>query len=260
MVKQYVWAAIAGAVFAAGIGIGYAVFASTFSPQQAMLANQQQMMNTWMQDPATSQQMRGEMYQNPQFMQSMMSDPQFQNQMIQHMQQNQQFHQNMIGSMTYDPTLRQHMMGHMMNNQQFMQQWMGDPTFQRNWMYPYTTENWRMGPGMGPGMMGGSMMNWGGNPITSEAVQTDEVTIPIDAWKTSSTTPYQPLRIQVENGIEVTWTNEDSVVHTVTDVNNEFDSGIINADESWSYKFDSEGTYHYYCTLHPWMRGIVEVQ
>lgn len=236
MVSQYMWAAIAGAVFAAGIGIGYAVFASTYSPQQAMLANRQQMMSTWMQDPATSPQMMGWMYQNP------------------------QFHQNMMSPMISDPTLRQQMMGYMMNDQQFMQSMMGNATFQRNWMYPYTTQNWRMGPGMGSGMMGGSMMNWGGNPSSSQAVQTDEVTIPQDAWKTSSTTPYQPLRIQVEEGTEVTWTNEDSVVHTVTDVNNTFDSNIIAAGESWSYTFDSEGMYNYYCTMHPWMRGIVDVQ
>jgi plastocyanin len=260
MVSQYMWAAIAGAVFAAGIGIGYAVFASTYSPQQAMLANRQQMMSTWMQDPATSPQMMGWMYQNPQFMQSMMNDPQFQSPMFQHMQQNPQFHQNMMSPMISDPTLRQQMMGYMMNDQQFMQSMMGNATFQRNWMYPYTTQNWRMGPGMGSGMMGGSMMNWGGNPSSSQAVQTDEVTIPQDAWKTSSTTPYQPLRIQVEEGTEVTWTNEDSVVHTVTDVNNTFDSNIIAAGESWSYTFDSEGMYNYYCTMHPWMRGIVDVQ
>lgn len=75
----------------------------------------------------------------------------------------------------------------------------------------------------------------------------------------SSATPYQPLRIQVEEGAEVTWTNNDSVVHTVTDVNNAFDSNLINADESWSYTFNTEGTYNYYCTMHPWMRGAVEV-
>jgi plastocyanin len=261
MLNQYVWAAITGAVFVAGIGIGYAVFASTaVTPQQMMLANQQ-MMNTWMQDPTTSRQMMGWIYQNPQFMQNMMSDPQFQSQMVQHMQQNQQFHQNTMTPMIDDPTLRQQMMGYMMNDQQFMQQWMGNSTFQRNWMYPYATENWRMGPGMGSGMMGGSMMNWGAaNPSNSQAVETSEVTIPTDAWSTRSTSPYQPLRIQIEEGTEVTWTNNDSMVHTVTDVENNFDSNLIDAGESWSYTFNAEGTYNYYCTMHPWMRGAVLVE
>ena len=259
MVKQFVWAAIAGASFAAGIGIGYAVFASNYTiPQQNVLANQQ-MMNTWMQNPTTSRQMMGWMYQNPQFMQSMMNDPQFQSQMTLHMQQNQQIHQNMMTPMLTNPALRQQMMGYMMNDQQFMQQWMTNSTFQRNWMYPYTTQNWIMGPGMGAGMMGGSMMNWGVNPSNSQAVETNQITIPNDAWSTSSTTPYEPIRIQVLGGTEVTWTNDDSVVHTVTDVNNKFDSNLINSGESWSYTFTEEGTYNYYCTLHPWMKGTVEV-
>lgn len=179
--------------------------------------------------------------------------------MVQHMQQNQKFHQNMMTPMMSDPALRQQMMGYMMNDQQFMQQWMANSTFQRNWMYPYTTQNWMMGPGMGAGMMGGSMMNWGVNPSNSQAVETSEVTIPKDAWSTSSTTPYQPIRIQVQEGTEVTWTNDDSVVHTVTDVD-KFDSNLINAGESWSYTFTEEGTYNYYCTLHPWMKGTVEVE
>jgi plastocyanin len=246
MVNQYVWIAIAGVVFAAGIGIGYAAFASMHVPQQAMLANQQQM--------------RDFMYQNPQFMQGMMNDPQFQNQMIQQMQQNQQFHREMMAPMVNDPALRQHMMGYMMDNQQFMQHWMSNSTFQRDWMYPYATENWRMGPGMGAGMMGGSMMNYGNNPNNSEAVETNEVTIPDGAWSTRSTAPYQPLRIQIQAGTEVKWTNEDSAVHTVTDVDNAFDSNLISAGESWSHTFGEEGAYNYYCTVHPWMRGAVLVQ
>ena len=104
------------------------------------------------------------------------------------------------------------------------------------------------------------MMNWGVNPGNSQAVETNEVTIPKDAWSTSSTTPYEPIRIQVQEGTEVTWTNDDSVVHTVTDVNNKFDSNLINSGESWSYTFTEEGTYNYYCTLHPWMKGTVEVK
>lgn len=189
-----------------------------------------------------------------------MNNSQFQSQMIQHMQQNLQSHQSMMTLMINDPTHRQQMMDHMMDDQQFMQSLMGNQTFQRNWMYPYTMQNWRMGPGMGTGMMGGSMMNWDGNPSNAQPVQIDEVMITLDAWNTRNGTPYQPLRIQVEQGTEVTWTNNDNVVHTVTDVNNEFDSNLISPGESWSYTFTSDGDYNYYCAMHPWMRGIVQVQ
>jgi plastocyanin len=179
---------------------------------------------------------------NPQFSQMMAQNPQ----MINTMMQNQATRQQMMNSMMQDP--------------QFMQQWMSNNQFQQNWMYPYMMQNWRMGPGMGPGMMmGGSMMNYGINPTTSPAVMTDKVTIPNDAWNPRLANPYQPLRIEVQAGTAVTWTNEDSVVHTVTDVDNRFDSMLIDPDGSWSHTFDDEGEYVYYCTIHPWMKGSVKV-
>ena len=30
--------------------------------------------------------------------------------------------------------------------------------------------------------------------------------------------------------------------------------------ESWSYKFEESGTFSYYCTIHPWMEGIIIVE
>ena len=60
-------------------------------------------------------------------------------------------------------------------------------------------------------------------------------------------------------GTTVTWTNNDTMAHTVTAVDNSFDSGMIAPGQSWSYTFDRPGTFEYYCTLHPWMRAKVEV-
>lgn len=279
MANRYVWIGIAAGVFFAGIGIGYAIFVNTYTPPwmnpnspqfSQMMAQNPQMINTMMQNQASRQQMmtammndpaaRQQMMQDQQFMQQMMSDPQFSQQMLQRMQQNQQFMQNTMNSMMNDPTVNQQMMGMMMQNQQFMQQWMSNSQFQQNWMYPHMMQNWRMGPGMGPGMMmGGSMMNYGINPTTSPAVMTDKVVIPDDAWNPRLADPYQPLRIEVQAGTTVTWTNEDSVVHTVTDVDNRFDSQLIEPGGSWSYTFDDEGEYVYYCTIHPWMKGSVKV-
>jgi len=39
-----------------------------------------------------------------------------------------------------------------------------------------------------------------------------------------------------------------------------FDSGMVNAGESWSYTFDEPGTYPYYCMVHAWMQGTVIVE
>ena len=73
-----------------------------------------------------------------------------------------------------------------------------------------------------------------------------------------------PVRITV--GSMVTWKNDDTASHTVTSgtVQNNtptpdgrFDSGILNAGDSFPFVFDKAGEYPYYCTIHPWMTAKV---
>lgn len=66
--------------------------------------------------------------------------------------------------------------------------------------------------------------------------------------------------LEVPVGTTVTWTNEDSVIHTVTDVDGSFDSGFLREGETWSHTFEEPGEFEYMCTPHPWMRAKVIVQ
>jgi len=77
---------------------------------------------------------------------------------------------------------------------------------------------------------------------------------------------YNPPSIKVYSGTTATWTNDDSAAHTVTSgtvsdgiVGSMFDSGLIPAGSTWSYKFEKSGEWDYFCTLHPWMEGTVSV-
>jgi plastocyanin len=73
---------------------------------------------------------------------------------------------------------------------------------------------------------------------------------------------FSPASITVAEGTTVTWTNRDAVQHTVTSSTTgfPFDSGNLNRDQSFSFTFDSTGTYSYYCKLHAGMTGTVIVQ
>jgi plastocyanin len=77
---------------------------------------------------------------------------------------------------------------------------------------------------------------------------------------------YIPDTLNVPVGTTVTWTNQDSVAHTVTSgdtVNSKilFDSHSIGIGDSFSHKFDSSGVYHYHCDIHAKrMHGVVVVQ
>jgi plastocyanin len=83
---------------------------------------------------------------------------------------------------------------------------------------------------------------------------------------------FTPQTITVKAGTTVTWTNQDSVQHTVTSadsikvgakVTSMFDSGLFNQGQTFSFTFTKAGTYFYVCTIHasqPAMHGEVIVQ
>jgi len=73
---------------------------------------------------------------------------------------------------------------------------------------------------------------------------------------------FAPADITISAGTTVTWTNNDSVAHTVTSASGApvaFNSGIMNPGGTYSYTFTVAGTYAYYCQIHPFMLGNVTV-
>jgi amicyanin len=70
---------------------------------------------------------------------------------------------------------------------------------------------------------------------------------------------YQVANMQVRAGTTVTWTNQDSVPHSITFKNGMKDSGLLYQGQSFSYTFNTPGTYQYYCSVHPYMVATVTV-
>jgi plastocyanin len=68
---------------------------------------------------------------------------------------------------------------------------------------------------------------------------------------------FAPMTLNVKAGSTVTWTNEDQEPHTVVSETGLFKSGALDTADSFSFKFDTPGTYHYLCTIHPRMTGTV---
>jgi plastocyanin len=69
---------------------------------------------------------------------------------------------------------------------------------------------------------------------------------------------FSPGIITITAGTTVTWTNKDAVPHTVTSTGN-FDSGSIANGGTFSFTFNSAGTYPYICSFHPSMTATVKV-
>lgn len=110
---------------------------------------------------------------------------------------------------------------------------------------------------------------------TAEDVDGDEndevlVIIPQDS-STLTDDAYRPNPIEVNTGDTVTWINDDLTSHTATSGSPESGSTgmfggtddspeIIGPEgDTQSFKFDEDGEFEYYCTLHPSMVGTVIV-
>jgi len=71
---------------------------------------------------------------------------------------------------------------------------------------------------------------------------------------------FNPTPLTVKAGSTVTWTNMDDEPHTVVSDTGLFKSGGMDTNESFSFKFDKPGTYHFTCSIHPRMVGTIVVQ
>ena len=71
---------------------------------------------------------------------------------------------------------------------------------------------------------------------------------------------FDPPEINVPTGSIVSWTNADSIQHTVTsDEQGLFDAGPISPGDTFENVFDSAGEFGYHCAIHPFMTGVVMV-
>jgi plastocyanin len=71
---------------------------------------------------------------------------------------------------------------------------------------------------------------------------------------------FTPMSLTVKAGATVTWANKDEEPHTVVSDSGLFRSGAVDTGESFSYKFEHPGTYHFTCSIHPRMVGTIVVE
>jgi len=69
---------------------------------------------------------------------------------------------------------------------------------------------------------------------------------------------FNPSELKVKVGDTVTWTNMDSATHDVK--SDLFQSDSLKKGDSFSFTFDTAGTYEYICSFHPSMKGTIIVE
>ena len=99
------------------------------------------------------------------------------------------------------------------------------------------------------------------------ATSGNEVVIAPGSSSPTNTKFFEPLTLNVPVGTTVTWKNSDSTLHTITSGSAEngtsgttFDSSYLAAGKTFQHAFSDAGTFDYYCTLHPFMKGKIIVE
>jgi plastocyanin len=73
------------------------------------------------------------------------------------------------------------------------------------------------------------------------------------------TSAYAPTHTDVLIGDLLRWSNDSVRAHTVAAQSGAWASPRVYSGESFSHRFDTAGSEPYYCTLHVFMRGVVDV-
>ena len=105
------------------------------------------------------------------------------------------------------------------------------------------------------------------NPAPQNQTQNNQPAVP--ANNTTNTAPqnlnvtiqnfsFSPAILSVKAGDTVTWTNQDPMQHTVT--GNGFQSKPLSNGQTYSFTFNTAGTFDYHCSIHPSMTGRITVQ
>ena len=88
-------------------------------------------------------------------------------------------------------------------------------------------------------------------PVVGRAADTPTVEI--------SKFAFTPKEITIAPGTTVVWINRDETPHTVTANDHSFSSKAMDTDDRYEYTFTTAGDFSYFCTLHPFMTGVVHV-
>jgi plastocyanin len=86
------------------------------------------------------------------------------------------------------------------------------------------------------------------------------VEVEIEEGRDMASWDYSPSALSVPLGATVQWRNTGSLAHSVTSQDQLFDSRLLDENRTWSYTFETSGTYRYFCVPHPWMKGTIVVR
>lgn len=86
---------------------------------------------------------------------------------------------------------------------------------------------------------------------TAPATNTNTINITIKNFA------FTPAELNIKKGDTIVWTNDDSAPHQIS--GSGIQSEILSKGQSFSFTFGATGTFDYICSLHPSMKGKINV-
>jgi plastocyanin len=74
-----------------------------------------------------------------------------------------------------------------------------------------------------------------------------------------SSSSFSPAAITVKKGTSVVWMNSDNMDHKIEIDQGGAESPTLGKNSSWSLPFPDTGSFTYHCSLHPEMKGSIQV-
>jgi len=89
--------------------------------------------------------------------------------------------------------------------------------------------------------------------VPAMAIAADPVAVSISKFA------FTPAEISIAAGTRVVWKNADETPHTLASRDKTFASKALDTDDTFEHTFTDAGDFSYFCTLHPFMTGVVHV-
>jgi plastocyanin len=122
---------------------------------------------------------------------------------------------------------------------------------------------WVAGCGSGGGTSGTTGASSGGAGSTAGAGSGESNTTGVSGAAVTiamKDIQFVPTDVTIKAGQTVAWVNDESVQHDVVETNGLFKSPLLTKGQSFTFTFKDPGSYPFYCSIHPQMKGTVTVQ
>jgi plastocyanin len=83
--------------------------------------------------------------------------------------------------------------------------------------------------------------------------------MPTETHITIDNFSFKAATVTIPAGTTVVWENGDDIAHNVVALDGTFRSQALDTEDKFSFTFATAGTYEYFCSLHPRMKGEIVV-